>query len=197
MRLTNNYTVIYKDKVNDRFGWCDDRNFAAVTTFEITNPQLRDDLSEYFENINQKIVDKTIPIVNNEVDKIFEKHIRGEMLQQGVTGYSKNGKVKLFDEEGNPLKALDNVTGKVLGYTNGLADMPYKIINLIEKRVTEQNISGNPIDLQVIDDNATSGAASGGFNWDSTPEGHSIWSEVLTEGKYERLYEFHPDLKES
>lgn len=197
MKLTNNYTVIYKDKDNDRFEWCDDRNFAAVTTFEITFPQLKDDLNEYFENINQKIVDKNIHIVDNEVDKIFEKHIRGEMLQHGVTGYVKNDKLKLFDEEGNLLKDLDNVTGKDLGYTGTLADMPYKIINLIEKRVTEQNISGNPIDLGIIDDNAVSGATGGGFNWDSTPEGHSIWSEVLTEGKYERLYEFHPDLKES
>ena len=195
MRLTNNYTVIYKAKVNDRFEWCDDRNFAAVTAFEITNPQLSDELREYFENINQKIVDKNIHIVDNEVDKIFEKHI-SEMLQHGVTGYVKNGKLKIFDEEGNLVKNLDNVIGKALGYTGALADVPYKIISLIEKRVTEQNTSGNPIALEIIDNAPETGALGGGFNWGSTPEGHSAWSEVLMGGSFSQLYERCPELNE-
>lgn len=195
MRLTNNYTVIYKDKNNDRFEWCDDRNFAAVTTFDVTYPQLDDDLNEYFKNINQKIVDKNIHIVDNEVDKIFEKHI-GEMIQHGVTGYIKNGKLKLFDEEGNLLEDLANVTGRTLGYTGTLADMPYKIISLIEKRVIEQNVSGNPINLHIIDNAPETGAPGGGFNWGSTPEGHGVWSDVLMEGDYTRLYERCPELNE-
>ena len=196
MRLTNNYTVIYKDKNNDRFEWCDDRNFAAVTTFDVTYPQLDDDLNEYFKNINQKIVDKNIHIVDNEVDKIFEKHIRGEMLQHGVTGYIKNGKLKLFDEEGNLLEDLSNVTGRALGYTGTLADMPYKIISLIEKRVIEQNVSGNPINLHIIDNAPETGAPGGGFNWGRTSEGHGVWSDVLMKGDYTRLYERYPELNE-
>lgn len=194
MRLTNNYTVLYKGKDSDRFEWCDDRNFAAVTTFQITNPQLSDELSEYFENINQKIVDKNVHIVDNEVDKIFEKHISGEMLQHGVAGYVKNGKLKLFDEEGNLVKNLDNVTGKALGYTGTLADIPYKIISLIEKRVTEQNTSGNPINLHIIDNAPETGSLGGGFSWGSTPEGHGVWSEVLLGGGYTLLYSLYPEL---
>ena len=196
MRLTNNYTVLYKGKDSDRFEWCDDRNFAAVTTFQITNPQLSGELSEYFENINQKIVDKNVHIVDNEVDKIFEKHISGEMLQHGVTGYVKNGKLKLFDEEGNLVKNSDNVTGKVLGYTGTLADMPYKIISLIEKRVTEQNVSGNPINLHIIDNAPETGAPGGGFNWGNTSEGHGVWSDVLMGGDYTQLYRIYSELNE-
>lgn len=196
MRLTNSYTVLYKEKVNDKFEWCDDRNFAAVTTFGITNPQLKDDLDKYFENINQKIVDKTVLIVDKEVDKIFEKHVRGEMLQQGVTGYIKNGKLKLFDEEGNLLKDLDNVKGKVLGYTGTLADMPYKIISIIEKRVIEHNNSGNPIDLRIIDTSPETGSAGGGFNWGGTPEGHYVWEQVLMAHDYDHLYAMYPELNE-
>jgi hypothetical protein len=66
-----------------------------------------------------------------------------------------------------------------------LNDLPNEIKELIKQRQIDV---GNDPDLKIFEKDPGINIDGGGFNWDSTKEGHNFWNALLNKKQYYKFY---------
>ena len=111
--------------------------------------------------------------------------------------YYQGDYAKHFIEEETPIEPSveapveDFIGDYVTCYNPGLSEkvnIPKQLMNIMLQRQTE---AGNRKDISVFMRYLSSGTASGGFDWISTPEGVDNWTEALSGGSFNAILE-HP-----
>ena len=72
-----------------------------------------------------------------------------------------------------------------------ISDFPIEIVQKMVERSTEQEHWFDDIGMITFQHHISS-AGRGGFNWGSTPEGHSFWESIIEHKRFDLFFDLYP-----
>lgn len=82
----------------------------------------------------------------------------------------------------------------IVQYSDLIGDIskfPIEIVQKMVERSTEQEKWSDNIGMSIFQNNITSGG-SGGFHWQSTPEGSTFWSMIIEGRRFDLFFDKYP-----
>lgn len=72
-----------------------------------------------------------------------------------------------------------------------ISEFPIEIVQKMVERSTEQGNWNDEIGMSTFQNNVSSGSTCG-FIWNSTPEGHSFWSRIIEDRRFDLFFNRYP-----
>ena len=72
-----------------------------------------------------------------------------------------------------------------------ISEFPIEVVQKMVERSTEQRRWDDAIGMSTFQENISS-AGSCGFRWDSTPEGHTFWSRIIKNKRFDLFFDLYP-----
>ncbi len=74
-------------------------------------------------------------------------------------------------------------------YKGQLKDFPNDIV---ERMLECQVLQGNRKNISIFEADRSTGRRDGGFQWDSTDEGHGFWANVIQNKRFNTYFDKYP-----
>ena len=72
-----------------------------------------------------------------------------------------------------------------------ISEFPIEVVQKMVERSTEQRKWNDEIGMSTFQENVSS-AGSSGFRWETTPEGHTFWSRIIENKRFDLFFDLYP-----